>query len=409
MNDEKQTLTLTQTVQAAPAAVYYAFTNGPALEEWLCTNAQVDAREGGRLYLHWNEGYYAAGEFNTLQPNEAVAFTWQGRGEPAASRVEVTLTAVNGDTQLSLTHGNLGSSEAWAQTRQEVEAGWRTGLANLKSVLETGLDRRVYDRPMLGVLLNDVLNAEQAAEAGLPVSGGVRISGTVSGTGAEAAGLQAGDILVRLGGTDVTDFASLGAVITAHKAGDNVELSFYRNGEPYTQMMQLSRRPTPNVPATAAAFADALRQQYETLQGELDAILDEITEAEASWSPAPGEWSVKDVLAHLMGSERINQLSLALQLSDQPAADYPNNSDAWMGAMTTVYNSLGELRTALKQTEAETVALVAALPAELVARKATYLTIGNNLLFGQLLHSRAHFTQIRDLVAAFREREGVTG
>jgi S1-C subfamily serine protease len=61
---------------------------------------------------------------------------------------------------------------------------------------------------MLGIMLSD-FNAEIAKSMGLPVSSGVRIDGTVPGMGAEAAGLQSGDVIVGMAGYPVGDFSSL--------------------------------------------------------------------------------------------------------------------------------------------------------------------------------------------------------
>jgi hypothetical protein len=49
---------------------------------------------------------------------------------------------------------------------------------------------------------------------------------------------------------------------------------------------------------------------------------------------------------------------------------------------------------AWKKAMDETVALIAGLPIELTERKATYLTLGNNILVGFPFHTRAHFREI---------------
>ena len=87
MGKERDKIVLTQTVAAPPKAVYYAFTNEAAIQGWLCDNAQVDARENGRVYLHWNRGYYACGEFTALDNVSlkvpAGSFRYQKKFEPA--------------------------------------------------------------------------------------------------------------------------------------------------------------------------------------------------------------------------------------------------------------------------------------------------------------------------------------
>ena len=47
-----------------------------------------------------------------------------------------------------------------------------------------------------------------------------------------------------------------------------------------------------------------LRALIERERVRLLGLLDGLTEAQASWQPKPGEWSVKDVLHHVLAAER---------------------------------------------------------------------------------------------------------
>jgi uncharacterized protein YndB with AHSA1/START domain len=400
---ENGKLTFTETVEASPAAVYYALTNGAALREWLCTNSQVDTREGGRIYLWWQQGYYASGEFTALEPEKSVAFSWQGRGEARPTDVSISLEANGKSTKVHLVHAGLGDSEKWTQTRQELKQGWQSGLANLKSVLETGLDKRIYDQPFMGIFIGGQVSAEEAKELDIPAEGGIRVSGTMEGTGAAAAGLQNGDILTEMGGSATKDFASLRAAVSPHRIGDKLKITIYRDGEKQNTLMELGRRPLPNVPAAPAAFAEQLKETYDRLDAELDEVLKGVTEDEASYRSADDAWNVKEILAHLITSERMLQAGVATRITDGVLDGFPNNPSAWMKSVTAVYQTLPQVVALWKQTEAETVALVANLPPEFVSRKATYANAGTTLLTGFPGHSQSHFTQIRDLVAAARE------
>ncbi len=81
-----------QFVNAPLARVYYAFTNATSLREWLCDLATVSPRPGGRIYLYWNAGFYAAGEFLSVEKEKSIKFKWVGKDEPGASVVHVELT-----------------------------------------------------------------------------------------------------------------------------------------------------------------------------------------------------------------------------------------------------------------------------------------------------------------------------
>ena len=61
--------------------------------------------------------------------------------------------------------------------------------------------------------------------------GGVRLTGVRSGSAAEEAGLQGGDVLVQIGEHEVPDLMGLQRALMARKAGDTVTIVFMRDGE----------------------------------------------------------------------------------------------------------------------------------------------------------------------------------
>lgn len=401
---ETTELTFVQEVQAAPAAVYYALTNGAAMREWLCNNSQVSTRDGGRLYLYWQQGYYAAGEFQKLEPDEEVVYTWQGKNEPAVSTVTFTLEPKAENTTVKLVHSDLPAGDDAAEMRQSLAEGWEAGLANLKAVLETGLDRRVYDQAFLGILISGVVSAEQAKELRIDAEGGIRISGTMAETGAAAAGLQANDVIVDMGGSGTKDFPALRAAIRPYRPGDSVKVTYYRDGERQQVLMDLMTRPVPDIPETPAALAEAVEEVYAQLDKELDDVLANVTESEADYRPDENSWNVKEILAHLITSERGSQMGVATQVTDGVLDGFPGNSTAQVRSVTAVYPTLAEMVDLWKRTEAESVALLVNLPETIAARKATYHNIGNLFLNGLPGHTRAHFGEIQTLLTAAREK-----
>jgi hypothetical protein len=60
---------------------------------------------------------------------------------------------------------------------------------------------------------------------------GILLSGVIPGSPAEGAGLQAGDLLLEVGGTPVDDLAAYAEVLAAHAPGDLVVLVYRRNEE----------------------------------------------------------------------------------------------------------------------------------------------------------------------------------
>lgn len=396
------TLSLQRTIAAPPADVYRALTRATHLRAWLCDAAQSAARPNGRVYFAWNNGYAASGRYTSLIPDQEVALTWQGHGSPTPGLVTFRLTPENGRTTVHLELGQLSEGTPIEDLRRD----WTDSLENLQSLLETGDDLRFTRRPMLGVFIGN-FDPEMAEKLGVPVQEGIRLDGTAEGLGAQAAGLQQDDVIVSMDGKPVSDYPALLEVLQPHKAGDEVEVEFYRGAEKKTTMMTLSARHLPAVPTTAQELAAALAEVYAQSDQTLDNIVAEISEEEASQRPAEGEWSVKEVLCHLIASERETHswLSDMIVEAERWTDEFENvtNIQPRLQAIMAAYPTLAELVAEVKRNEKETVAMVAHLPAELAARRSIFVRIGRNLLPADgSSHADTHFDQMRAAIAAVK-------
>jgi len=398
-----QTLIFEKQVKAAPHIVYEAFTNSTDLREWFCDFASVDPRAGGRIFLGWNSGFYAAGEYLEVTKNEKVVLTWYGRAEPVPTRVVVQLTQLDDGTHIRLEHQDVGTGPDWEATIEEIDKGWNSSFENLASVLDTGEDLRFTQRPMLGITVTD-FNQEIASQMGVPVGEGVRIDSAIDGMGANAAGLQGGDVIVSMDGKPTTGFYSLSAVLTGRRAGDNVEVVFYRGAEQRTVQMELSGRPLPEIPPTTKDLAEFLTDRNNKIQQELDVFFTGVTDAEASFKPGPGEWSVKEVLAHLIHGERFwhRWMTELLARSESYQDDSPGNLQAPIDATVAAYPSLGDLREEYKRSGKETVALIAGFPADFLQHKASYWRIAYNVVEDPY-HHRVHLDQMSAAIETARK------
>ncbi|MEM6264250.1 MAG: PDZ domain-containing protein [Bacteroidota bacterium] len=105
-----------------------------------------------------------------------------------------------------------------------------------------GLGRITYSsgKPMLGVYLMEVDDVDRNKRQDLDE--GVYITNVTKGGGAERAGLQKGDIIVRLEGEKVDDVRGLGRIKQKHKIGDNLQVTYYRDGRAYTRDVRLTGR-----------------------------------------------------------------------------------------------------------------------------------------------------------------------
>ena len=94
----------------------------------------------------------------------------------------------------------------------------------IKDLIEHGY---VTGKPNVGVLLNDI-NAN-ALRYGIP--DGAEVMAILEGSCAQKTGLQVGDIVTKVGGTEITSVAGLQEAVKAHKAGDTVTFTVYRDGD----------------------------------------------------------------------------------------------------------------------------------------------------------------------------------
>ncbi len=399
-----QSLTFEQFVNAPASQVYQAFTNATLLREWMCDLATLVPHPGGRLYMAWNSGFFMVGEFTRLEPFEAIAFTWSGRYEPAPTRVHITLVEKDGGSLVRLVHEGVGVGEAWENTIKEIQDGWKGSLENLASVLETGADLRITLRPMLGISIGD-FTSEQASSLGVPVTTGIRIDSTLPGMGAQAAGLQRDDVIVGMAGQAITDFASLSNALQGKRAGDCVEVVFYRGGQNVTVSMELSHRRIPAIPATLKELAEALKRKYADQRIELEKFFAGVSDAEASFKPSAEDWSAKEVLAHLIQGERLwpNHVSELVGAQESWADDFAGNLDAWIRATVSACPSLEGLLDQLENLYAETIALFENLPEELQQRKGTYWRLAYEALEAPY-HLQAHIQQMQIAIDKARAR-----
>ena len=89
-------------------------------------------------------------------------------------------------------------------------------------------------------------STRRASLGGMPDYGsagpGVRLTGTTPGSPAEKAGLQEGDIVVKIGGTPVGTLQDYSNALKAHTPGDVVTVTFVRDGKEMTAEVTLAER-----------------------------------------------------------------------------------------------------------------------------------------------------------------------
>ncbi len=395
MGKKERAVKVKQAVLASPQDVFEAFIHSGSLNEWLCDVSQADARPGGRLYLWWNSGYYASGEFTALEPPRVLEFSWHGRNEPGLTQVRVVIKPQGDGSLVSLTHSGMGEGKAWAKTSKEFKRSWEQVLENLQSVVETGQDLRFVRRPILGVSGLEEINADNAARLGAGAKFGLFIDGVVEGMGAEKAGLRKGDVLVKFGGKKIEKFEALRAALHERSAGDAVKITYWREGEKLSGSLELSGRPLPEIPMSPAALAEWVQKDYARVETDLLAALDGVDEDESDYRRNAEEWNVKEMLAHLIAVERDIHTWIAGLVEGKEAAEiFHSNQPSRLRATTAAFPSADALVEELKRNRVETIATLASLPADLAARKGTFWRLSYMLLTTPE-HDSLHHEQIR--------------
>ena len=404
MAARSQTLTFQKFVKVKPALVYRAFSNSTSLREWFCDVATVDPKPGGRMYVAWSDGYYASGEYLETRPDKRVSFSWNGRGDPRASRVTVRLAKKEGGTLVTIEHSRLGVNQLWAPVVEEIKKGWTYALDNLPSVMETGEDLRFTLRPMIGII-RDAFDAEIAQQIGVPVTEGMRLGTLVEGMGAAAAGLQANDVVVSMDGIDYAQWGSVANVLQPHRAGDRIEVEFYRGSEKKSVSMELSKRFLPAIPSQPELLAAGLRRRDEKSISDLEALFAGVSEEEAAHKPAETEWSAKEVLAHLIHELRgtLSFINDLLGGYEPLYDDYGPNSDCRISATLTAIPTLSGLLEEYRRICVETASFIECLPDSFVENKGSYWRIAYNALDSDY-HLSSHLDQMRDALEDARKK-----
>ena len=111
-----------------------------------------------------------------------------------------------------------------------------------QELLENGY---VTGRPYLGISYYAVTDAQTAAQLGVNAYG-VYIVEVVKGGPADKAGLQAGDRIVSMDGSEVATQSDLGTLMQDHKAGDTIEITVARGGQMQTVNVTLGEKGAEN-------------------------------------------------------------------------------------------------------------------------------------------------------------------
>ena len=135
----------------------------------------------------------------------------------------------------------IGINTAIADPGSAQNVGFAIPISNAKVIIE---QLRLGRQPaQLGVKTVDVDQAKLDGNT-VDVDKGAYVTDVSSGSPAARAGIRAGDVVVKVDGSDIASAAALGGVIRQHKPGDEVEIELNRTGDSVTVHATLSEAPT---------------------------------------------------------------------------------------------------------------------------------------------------------------------
>jgi putative serine protease PepD len=114
-----------------------------------------------------------------------------------------------------------------------IGVGFAIPIDSAKDIAQQLIDHGEVTHAFLGVRLTEPENG-----------GGALVAGVENGQPAAQAGLQAGDLITKVGDQDIRNAADLTAAIRTLKPGDKVVVTYTRDGEQKTAEVTLGELPT---------------------------------------------------------------------------------------------------------------------------------------------------------------------
>jgi 2-alkenal reductase len=111
----------------------------------------------------------------------------------------------------------------------------------MQPVVQSIIDRGSYPRPYFGIDHQD-LDSEMLVEQRLPLEHGARVLRVYGDSPAAKAGIQAGDVVLRIGGSDVTETTPFINALSRVGVNDRLDVQVWREGRILNTSVQVTPR-----------------------------------------------------------------------------------------------------------------------------------------------------------------------
>jgi serine protease Do len=143
----------------------------------------------------------------------------------------------------------IGMNTAVASDSQSI--GFAIPINDLSGLIDSVKSTGKLQRPYLGVIYVPI-TSDIAKQYNLSVSNGAFVPTqdqagevtVISGGPADKAGVEPGDIITKVDGTDINQTTSMTSLLDKHKVGDSVQLTIVRGGKTITKDVTLGAAPT---------------------------------------------------------------------------------------------------------------------------------------------------------------------
>jgi len=210
-------------------------------------------------------------------------------------------------------------------------------------------------------------------------------------------------VIVEVDGQIVDSVRKLLSIMSEFVVGDEISVTAFRGNQKMNFLIDTKPQKVEILPDTPEELAKELEMRMSRALESLEEVLDGVTEAEASYSPGPDEWSSKETLVHLIHNER----EVHTWINDVVAGQ-ERFQDEWPGdqlfrirATLTTYPTVDDLMAELRRSLKETVATIAFLDQSFTRRKSSYWRLGMELL-SLNNHIREHIQQIENNIRQAR-------
>lgn len=116
-------------------------------------------------------------------------------------------------------------------------------IDSVRAIVESIIEKGYYAKPVIGVSVTDV--DENSRQLGIPA--GAWVKEVTAGGAAEAAGIQANDVVTAINGTEISGVSDLKRILAKASAGDELSLVIWRKNQSLTLTVVVREAKVSNV------------------------------------------------------------------------------------------------------------------------------------------------------------------